>query len=236
MNETDPRKVLREARQLVKSQQYAAALQNYIWLHDHALEYDQRMAGVRLSYAISEWIELGDVYPPARKALETVRDAKTQALMQGTHDAKLFHDVASINGAFGQRERTAELFKFIAGSNREAAAGCFRIALESLIHTKDFGLALTFLSDPRKEIDQFADSLKMDGSGKPSVEPEMFQEVIIRLYVNKVGLILSAFAGAGEEREANCLRDYAIQRVTDAQLRDRITERLYPTPPSTRIQ
>lgn len=67
VNETDPRKELREARLLVKSEQYAAALEKYIWFHDHALDFDRALAGVRLSYAIMEW---GQVYPPAREALE----------------------------------------------------------------------------------------------------------------------------------------------------------------------
>lgn len=236
MNDTDRKEVLREARQLANSQQYAAALRKYIWFHDHALEYDQHMAGVRLSYAISEWVELGEVYPPARKALEGVREAKTEALLQGIHDANLFHDVASINDAFGQSERTATLFNSIASSNREAAVECFRIALDSLIHTKDFVLARSFLVDPRKEIDQLATPLRIGIQRKPAVDPEMFQETLVTIYVKQVGLILSAFIGADEEREANCLRDYAIQCVPDAQLRERITERLYPSSPSKQIQ
>ena len=51
VSETDPKEVLREARQLVKSEQYAAALEKYIWFHDHALDADRALAGVRLSYA-----------------------------------------------------------------------------------------------------------------------------------------------------------------------------------------
>ena len=94
---TDPKEVLREARQLVKLQQYAEALEKYLWFHDHALDAARSLAGVRLSYAIAEWVDLGEVYPPARRALESVRDAKAESLRQGTYDASLFHDVASIN-------------------------------------------------------------------------------------------------------------------------------------------
>jgi len=236
VNDTDPKEVLREARQLVKSQQYAAALEKYIWFHNHALHVNQSLAGVRLSYAISEWADLGVVYPPARRALESVRDAKTEALMRGTPDTNLFHDVASINRAFGQTERTRDLFKSIAASDRGVAAKCLHVALESLVHTKEFDLARSFMTDARKEVDQFAIPFRFGSQRTGSVPPETVQEALVGVYVKRVGLILRVFAGVGEESEADNLRNYAIERVPDAELRDRVMERLYPSPPSRRIQ
>jgi hypothetical protein len=236
VSETDPKEVLRQARQLVKSQQYAAALEKYIWFHDHALDADRSLAGVRLSYAITEWVELGEVYPPARRALERERDAKAKSLMQGTNDASFFHDVASINRALGQVERTRDLFKAIAGADRGVAEKCFRLALESLVHTKEFGLARGFMPDPRKEIDQFAIPFKLALQPTASVSPETLQETLVTIYVKKVNQILQVFIGVGEEDTFNHLRQYALECVPDTQLRDRIMERLYSSPPSTRIQ
>ena len=96
---------------------------------------------MRLSYAISEWVDLGKAYPPARRALESVRNEKAESLLQGTYHASLFHDVESINRALGQVDRTSDLFKTVAGVDRGVAEKCFRVALESLVHTKEFGLA-----------------------------------------------------------------------------------------------
>lgn len=169
MDDSNPKEVLREARLLVKSQQYSAALEKYVWFHEHALDSDRRMAGVRLSYAISEWAEMGDVYPPARIALERVRDAKTSALINRTLDANLFHDVAAINRALGQAERTRDLFKSIAAEDRDVAEKCFRVALEVLVDTKDYGLALSFLTDPQREIDQFAIPFRFPPQGRLSI-------------------------------------------------------------------
>jgi len=236
VNNTEPREALREARRLVKSQQYAEALEKYVWFHEHALDADPALAGVRLSYAVAEWVDLGEVYPPARKALEAVRDAKTEALMQGTAHGSLFHDVASINRAFGQSERTRELFESIARSNRGAAEKCFRFALEALVDNKAFDLARSFLADPRSDIDQSAIPLKSASRHAPSVEPEMYLEAVVSIYVKRVRLVLQVLIGVGDESEANCLRDYAVERVPDPQLRDRVMERLYPSPPSRRIQ
>jgi len=236
VTEPDPKRVLRQARQLVKSQQYAEALEKYIWFHDHALDADRSLAGVRLSYAISEWVDLGEVYPPARSALQSVREAKAESLMQGAHDVSLFHDLASINRAFGQVERTRDLFKSIAAANRGVAEQCFHIALESLVHMKEFGLARSFMPEPRKEIDHFAMPFKFAPQRTQSISPVMMQETLVRIYVKKVNLTLQVFTGVGEEEVSNQLRHYAVECVPDAQLRDMIMERLYPSPPSTRIQ
>jgi hypothetical protein len=220
----------------VKSQQYAEALEKYIWFHDHALDADQSLVGVRLSYAISEWVDLGEVYPPARRALESVRDAKAESLTQGNYNASFFHDVASINRALGQVERTRDLFKTIAGADRGVAEKCFHIALESLVHTKEFGLARSFVLDPRKEVDRFAIPFKFARSARDSVSPETLRETLVGIYIKRVNLILQVFLGVGEEDMANHLRHYALECVPDAELRDRIMERRYSSPPSTRIQ
>lgn len=202
MKETEATRVLREARLLVKSGQYAAALEKYIWFHDHALDFDRMLVGVRLSYAIDEWVDLGAVYPPAREALERVRDIKTQSLSQGTYDVMLFHDVASINRAFGEVRRTRDLFKIIAEADRSVAEKCFRIALDSLVDTKEFALARSFVTDPQEQIEQFAMPFKFC---TPSSSPED-QEVFVSIYIKNVSRILQVFLGVGEEDVANSLR------------------------------
>jgi hypothetical protein len=233
----DPRDVLREARLLAKSQQYAAALEKYIWFHDHALDSDRSLVGVRLSYAIAEWVDLGKAYPPAQRALEGIRDVKTKTLMQGTYDADLFHDVAAINRALGQPERTSELFKSIDAAERSVAEKCFHIALEYLVATREFGFARSFISDPKKEIDRFATLFSILGrQPAPSVSPEMLEETLVRIYVKKVSLILRVFVEVGEEDVASRLRHYALECVPDVRLRDRIAEQLYSSRPSTGIQ
>jgi len=238
VSEIDPKEILRQARQFVKSQQYSAALEKYIWFHDHALDFDRALVGVRLSYAIFEWVDLGKVYPPARSALESVRDAKTESLTQGTYDVSLFHDVASINRALGQLERTRDLFKTIAKADRSAAEKCFLLALESLVDTKEFTLARSFMPDPQKQLERFAMPFNFGQQSRPSVSPEIqeVQEAEVRIYVKKVNQILQVFNGVGEGDASNRLRTYALECVPDAQLRDRILERLYFSQPSKQIQ
>ena len=62
------------------------------------------------------------------------------------------------------------------------------------------------------------------------------EESLVGIYVKRVGLILQVFIGVGEEDVSNHLRHYALECVPDAQLGDRIMERLYSSQPSTRLQ
>ena len=55
---------LNNIRDLVKNEQYELALQKHVWFHEESKS-SSGMAGVRLSYAISNWVELGNKYPPA---------------------------------------------------------------------------------------------------------------------------------------------------------------------------
>jgi hypothetical protein len=236
MSDIDPREVLRDARQCVKSRDYAAALEKYIWFHDHALDVDRSFVGVRLSYAVSEWVDLGELYPPALTALEDVRDAKTSSLMKGDGDANLFHDVSSINRALGQVERTRDLFKIIAETNRGRAEKCFPAALESLVSTKEWSLARSFIPDARSEVDRFAMPFKSALTSTPSGSKEMKEDVFVRIYVKNVGLLLQVLIGIGDEVEARRARQYAIDCVTDEQVRDMVIERLSPSPPPTSVQ
>jgi len=64
---------------------------------------------------------------------------------------------------------------------------------------KEFDLARSFISDPRKEIDHFAMPLKFALQQTQSVSPEMMQETLVRIYVKKVNLLLQIFTGMGDE-------------------------------------
>lgn len=236
MSDIDPREVLRDARQCVKSRDYAAALEKYIWFHDHALDVDRSFVGVRLSYAVSEWADLGEHYPPALTALEDVRDSKTSTLMKGDGDSSLFHDVMAINRALGQAERTRDLFKIIAETNRGLAEKCFPAALQSLVSTKEWSLARSFIPDAQSEIDRFAMPFKSALRSTPSGSKEMKEDIFVRIYVKNIGLILQVLTGTGDESEARRTRQYAIDCVTDEQVRDLVIQRLSPSPPPASIQ
>ena len=62
----NPDKILREAQDDARAGRYPDALAKHVWFHENALTYAPAMYGVRLSFALSYWVNLGNLYPPAR--------------------------------------------------------------------------------------------------------------------------------------------------------------------------
>src|SRR4051812_38154257 len=93
----DPRECLAEARAAVLDERYEDALNAYVWIHHHSLQFGPAFYGVRLSYALIEWIDLGKKYPKALLVLQAIRDDKAATLRAGDGDFALFHDVATMN-------------------------------------------------------------------------------------------------------------------------------------------
>src|SRR5688572_13955457 len=91
-----------KAKRAFKQGKYEEALRHHISFHDNILKTEPAMYGVRLSFALSAWIELGQKYPAALVALKDVRDKKTARLAGGEQSSALFHDVESINQYLGE--------------------------------------------------------------------------------------------------------------------------------------
>ena len=109
--------MLQEAVELASNGCHAEALQKYLWFHQHALEYEPALYGVRLSFALSYWAALGKDYPPALDAMKAVRDTKVDALARGDGSRESFDDVvflqryhASVRQAGIDLKREAALY------------------------------------------------------------------------------------------------------------------------------
>jgi hypothetical protein len=101
---------LHAAQRAVREGRYAEALSEFVWFHEHALEGLPSIYGVRLSFALSYWAHLAEVYPKARVVLEQIRDKKADAVLSPSADRALFHDVVAINRVLGCEQNTHTLF------------------------------------------------------------------------------------------------------------------------------
>jgi tetratricopeptide (TPR) repeat protein len=150
---------LEQALQFAAQGKFEEALQKHIWYHDHALEINQAHYGVRLSYALSYWIDLGKKYPKALDALKTIRDQKTRRVLGGELNRALFHDVASINYVLGESRATVELFKKLDAAWPEFAASVSDMADKALFTAKEYQLERKYWGDPCSRFDRAKSTL-----------------------------------------------------------------------------
>jgi hypothetical protein len=141
---------LHEARALAAKGRYEEALTKHLWFHEHALDDGPGLAGVRLSFALSDWVALGKQYPPARDALIAMRDEKARAIESGAGSASwtLFNDVRAINGYLDEHPRTVALFLELDERNPEAARQCYSAAEEALVAAGEYEVCAQYLGDP----------------------------------------------------------------------------------------
>lgn len=208
----DPLQVLRDARETARRGAHAEALEKYLWFHHHALEHSPSLTGVRLSYAISEWIELANAYPPAMEALELIQSNNLRLLKEGSGERLRFNEFASINRSLGRFELTATLFAELAEYQPEFAQTCFRAALPALVRTRSFALARRFVSSPNEQLDnhlaQFATVLN-------TRRRTDHDDTLIGVFATHLRQLSTIFEELGENEEANLLQSKAIGALTD---------------------
>lgn len=116
---------------------YPEALERHEWFHHHALEHCPSLYGVRLSYALSAWFELGAKYPPALASLRHIRDQGADQVLLPESSDELFHEVAAINRALGENLATMTLFRELEQAWPDLAKRRFRFIAEEAFDADD---------------------------------------------------------------------------------------------------
>ncbi len=138
---------LNKIRNLVKNEQYELALQKHVWFHEESKS-SSGMGGVRLSFAISNWVELGNKYPPALTELRKVRNENKDKMSSGKGTFNVFHDFSSINRELGEELKTIELFYELSQNFPQQAKALYHVVEDILIEKKEFALVNKYMDDP----------------------------------------------------------------------------------------
>lgn len=234
---TDPinaSKILNEARQDRTERRYGQALQKHIWFHQNALKYNIGMGGVRLSYALADWLELAKVYPPALEAMKAEAiDAEQRVLAGDISRIDLFHDVVSINQTLNQDEKSVELFKKIAATEPQDAKIMLIFVTPQLIAAKEYELMRKF-TDPRESIRMTFlsyDSLNsfMEENGNSAIKKYDSAEEHLKQSAANLVALLSVL---GETGLASEIRDSALRKSSSEKLNSALTaamDGVFPT-------
>lgn len=214
----------KKAQEAAREGRHEEALQEHIWFHNHALDEQPALYGVRLSYALSDWVDLGRAYPPALLALKEVRDAKTAKLQRGEGNRALFHDVESINAWLKETGLTYQLFLQLLTANPEMAKECVSLAMPSIVAAKDFALARTFIDDPEATARKWMRLLNDDISDLAKEPPRKapVQDGIVQFYAERMRLLLAILIGVGEQGLAESIRETALMSIESAPVRDAV--------------
>jgi hypothetical protein len=217
------------AVQMSQDGRYGEALREFEWFHHHALEEEPALRGVRLSYALESWLDLGRIYPEAMDSLLSVRDSKTRQLVQGTRTWDLFHDVVAINETLDQAIATYELFVAIRQQAPEFARECAHVAMPAILNSKDYPLARAYIPQPEASIQWVTARLNedVDWAQKESDENrEMRLDAFVHIYAEEISRILIVFRQTESAELAASLYELALRLVDDESVKARVGELL----------
>lgn len=139
----DPQAILQEAKADRRAKRFDVALAKHVWFHEHALDIQPSLSAVRLSFALSHWIELGDAYPPALARLKEFRDeARRRVTPKEGSKVKFddFQELAAINRALDEESVTVDAFLALDADNPDAAGRMFHVAQPALVKAKEYAL------------------------------------------------------------------------------------------------
>ena len=148
----EPRAVLSEAKSDAQAGRYEDALAKHLWFHNHTLNHQSPLSGVRLSAALTSWYELGKKYPPAMEKLKETRDEAAARVLQGKGDVRdSFRDMVAINDQLGEETRTVTIFERLDKESPKTAMEEYDLAQQALLKSKNFALCGKYLQ-PEKSL------------------------------------------------------------------------------------
>jgi len=237
----DLQKILTDAKDLMEQGKYEEALQRHIWYFNHALEYDQGQTGVRLSFALSQWVELGRRYPKAKQALLEIRDRDTQLLASGQGYANLFMDVNSINNYLGQEDATLALFKTMYETDPKLASECYYYAEDLLLKKGEYELLLKCVGDPQAHFESahrgfeglIESQQRMAEMRKKYPVPQLpggafhppdMGQLATNNFVGQVCKLVEILVATGHNTDAEKIQDEAVAVLDDPRLKSAVAD------------
>jgi mevalonate kinase len=198
--------------------EYQKALDRYLWFHNHILEQDTGMRGVRLSFALSYWKELAKVYPPAMTALKGDRDKKTEQIITNGNPGDFFADVAAINRTLNEKNKTIELFELISNKYPAFAREIIRYILHDLLISKRYDLI------KRNVVDMMEQYNRIESNYRRSFEEIGDSDKSLKSYsedsfVHKVLELIQYCNSTGDKITAVKIRTKALALVKDSRIK-----------------
>jgi|GEM_PF-3528269 len=207
---------LERAEQYRREGKYAESLREHLWYHKNALKYDEAQTGVRLSFALGDWVDLGHDYPPATDALRAVRDETLVTYRKDPSNALLFDEVMTINLALDDLVSAKSLF--YEGRKNAVRDDAFSLDLDRVFQTGDMKWARDVVGDPEKKIDEIKHNRELSRLAL-STRKELANEVD-GVFAKQIVNLVKAVAKLDGVPAAHKLQEKALTFLNTPEIRD----------------
>ena len=217
---------LQKTKELIHEKEYKEALKRSIWFHNNALNHDASMFSVRLSFALADWKQLADKYPPAHKALLKTRDKKIKQLLDDKTNPVLFLDVLSINRALHLEKENVILFEKLALEKPSFIKKHWKLAKKDLFENNRFDILKKYIGNPLKE---FQSNFKVHLKNSDICDPNSEYEQRRRSYseerfIYKTLQLIEMALVLGDKNMAQEIQQKALELVDDYRIENALSK------------
>jgi hypothetical protein len=198
----------REAATLLISGKYAESLEKHIWFHREAKGTSHER--VSLSFMLSEWISLAQLYPKALEELTRIQSTYEKNLKSDAPTYSDFNHFEAINRKIGEPDRTVKLFVHLDKNSPEFAKRVYSAARETLLSEKS-PLYRKYGGDPSVELDRLINTREryLKGVYKSPEEKEKRIKYANESYVESVKKLLEFSAALFGDEKVHELKEQA---------------------------
>lgn len=213
----DPQAILNSIRNDVQAKEYETALAKHIWFHENALKYQPGMSGVRLSFALSYWKKLAEVYPPALEKLKEIRDEASQHVLDGKEIRQSFQDLAALNRTLDEVTRTKDTFLLLHQQQPPMAKKVFLLAEPALLKAREYQVCGQYL-EPEKSYRMMVQSRQVNQrlARNPRIGPRIL-EYSDKKFTNDTTILVALLVVNDRAAEARTIADQARQEWKNAE-------------------
>ncbi len=223
----DLEQIRQEAANLAQEGRYEEGLQRLLWYHNHALQFEPSQSAVRLSFALSQWMELARRYPKAKEALVEVRDRGVGEFAQGGGYFDLFMEVAAINRELREPDATHALFKSIQARDPQLARQCYHAVEDLLVERGGYALCASFISNFQQRFESSRASRErmlaiLDRT--PEVNRASIRQGAEQSFIHDARKLIEILVGVGRKAEAADMHDQAVAVLNVPELQSAVTD------------
>jgi hypothetical protein len=218
---------LQDIRQLVAEGKYEEALKKHLWFHEES-KTSTGMGGVRLSFALSQWMQLGQAYPPALVALKSVRDENAAKLLDGAGGFQEYHECFAINRTLKDDDRTYELFLRLDALHPAIARKCFDVTVDLIVARKRYDLYAKYGGDPIERYERFRHMRETNlglARKNPTMDNERFRQYTDKTFDDKTVQLIEILVQLKRLDEAREIHKRALAYFPSARIEKSLTAR-----------
>jgi tetratricopeptide (TPR) repeat protein len=193
------------ARKAHRCGDFATALEHYDYFFEHALDEDlYALYGVRLSYCLDEWAELGQQFPPATDRLRLKKESALR-LLKASRDPERFHDYIAICHYLKCSDEPIQQFLSYHRTDPDLSRSIVRFIWDDLVDAEQWDICSSYVDDSqeryRNALGRFDEAMSVCDSD-PDLGGEEFAGQIEEWYVRDVRNLALVLCNAARAAEA----------------------------------